>query len=65
MLHRVAPNVAYGDALLLGASLALECTGIVADPLAGLQTAAEAIDSGCAARVLAALAAVGQGAVKP
>ena len=55
----------HRDALLLGASLALECTGVVADPLAGLQTAAEAIDSGRAARVLAALAAVGQGAAKP
>jgi anthranilate phosphoribosyltransferase len=55
----------HRDALLLGASLALECTGIVAAPLAGLQLAAEAIDTGRAARVLAALAAVGHGAGRP
>ena len=55
----------HRDALLLGASLALECTGIAADPVAGLQVAAEAIDSGGAAEMLEELAAFGRGVRKP
>lgn len=55
----------HRDALLLGASLALECTGIAADPLAGLQVAAETIDSGRAAQMLDELADFGRGVRKP
>ena len=55
----------HRDALLLGASLALECTGIAADPVAGLQVAADAIDSGRAAEMLEELAAFGRGVRKP
>jgi anthranilate phosphoribosyltransferase len=55
----------HRDALLLGASLALECTGIAADPVAGLQVAADAIDSGRAAEMIEDLAAFGRGIRKP
>ena len=49
---------AHRDALVLGAALALECTGEVADPQAGAARASRAIDDGAAARVLQALAGV-------
>ncbi len=42
----------HRDCLLLGAALALEVAGKVNDPRAGVQCAAEAIDSGAARRVL-------------
>ncbi|MBM4233521.1 MAG: anthranilate phosphoribosyltransferase [Gammaproteobacteria bacterium] len=43
---------AHRDALLLGAALALECTGQITEPRVGIATAAAAIDDGRAARVL-------------
>jgi anthranilate phosphoribosyltransferase len=45
--------------LLLGASLALEVTGKVRNPLEGVECAADAIDSGAARRVLEAIARIG------
>ena len=53
---------AHRDALLMGASLALEVMGLVDGPRAGVERAAAAIDSGAAAALLAALAAFSQGA---
>jgi anthranilate phosphoribosyltransferase len=50
---------AHRDALLMGASLALECAGEVDGPEAGVARAARAIEDGSAARVLAALRRVG------
>ncbi len=50
---------AHRDCLLLGTALALEVAGQIEDPLAGVARAAEAIDNGSAARVLAALARLG------
>jgi anthranilate phosphoribosyltransferase len=50
---------AHRDALLLGAALALEIVGRVADPREGVRIAKEAIDSGAARRMLAALAGFG------
>ena len=47
----------HRDCLLLGAALALEVVGRTATPREGVECAAAAIDSGAAARVLAALAA--------
>jgi anthranilate phosphoribosyltransferase len=47
----------HRDALVMGASLALEVAGLAADARAGAALAAAAIDSGAAARVVAALAA--------
>jgi anthranilate phosphoribosyltransferase len=46
----------HRDALLMGASLALEVTGLAPDALAGVARAREAIDSGAATRVLDSLA---------
>jgi len=46
----------HRDCLLLGAALALEVTGKAAQPRQAIELAAAAIDSGAAARVLAALA---------
>ena len=45
----------HRDCLLLGAALALEVAGQVAKPREGIERAAAAIESGAAARVLAAL----------
>jgi anthranilate phosphoribosyltransferase len=57
-----AERGAHRDCLLLGASLALEVAGEVGEPRAGISRAAHAIDSGAAARLLAALAASGAAA---
>jgi anthranilate phosphoribosyltransferase len=51
----------HRNALLLGAALALEVSGQVAGPAAGVARAAAAIDSGAAARLLDALAHFGRG----
>ncbi|MHB1541369.1 MAG: anthranilate phosphoribosyltransferase [Steroidobacteraceae bacterium] len=53
---------AQRDCLLLGAALALEVAGEVADPRAAMDRAREAIDGGAAGRVLDTLARVGRGA---
>ena len=53
---------AHRDALLLGAALALEIVGKVANPRDGVALARQAIDSGAARRVLDSLAAFGNGA---
>jgi anthranilate phosphoribosyltransferase len=50
----------HRDALLLGASLALEVAGRAADPRDGVARAAAAIDGGSAARVLERLADFGR-----
>lgn len=50
---------AHRDALCMGASLALECAGIVATPRQGIARAAQALDSGAAQAVLDALANFG------
>jgi anthranilate phosphoribosyltransferase len=50
-----ADRGAHRDCLLLGAALALEVVGATSDPRAGIARAAEAIDSGAAARLLEAL----------
>jgi anthranilate phosphoribosyltransferase len=47
----------HRDCLLLGAALALEVAGKVAQPREGIERAAATIDSGAAARVLATLSA--------
>jgi anthranilate phosphoribosyltransferase len=47
----------HRDALVMGAALALEVTGLATDPRDGAARAAAAIDSGAAAGVVAALAA--------
>ena len=54
---RGAERGAHRDALLLGASLALEITAQVSDPRAGVARAADAIDSGAAAALLDRIAA--------
>lgn len=46
---------AHRDALVLGAALALECTGAVHSIAEGISTANRAIDEGAAARVLSSL----------
>jgi len=46
---------AHRDCLLLGTALALELAGVVAEPHAGMQRAAAAIDGGAARRLLEAL----------
>ncbi len=48
---------AHRDALLMGAALALEVTGEVETPLAGMERAAAAIDTGKARELVTALAA--------
>ena len=50
---------AHRDCLLLGAALALEVAGQTSGPREGLERAAQAIDGGAAARVLAGLRRVG------
>ena len=64
-LRAVLSGRAHGaqrDCLLLGAALALEVAGEVADPRAAMDRAREAIDGGAAGRVLDTLARVGRGA---
>jgi anthranilate phosphoribosyltransferase len=53
---------AHRDALCLGVSLALECTGLVNSPRDGLARAAAAIDTGAARTTLESLARFGAGA---
>ncbi len=50
---------AHRDALLLGAALALEVTGVEAAPRLAIARAAQAIDSGAATELLAQLAGAG------
>lgn len=50
---------AHRDALLMGASLALEVTGRAGEPRAGVALAQQALESGAAARTLDALARFG------
>ena len=50
---------AHRDALVMGAALVLEATGLAADPLEAAAAAGAAIDDGRASRVLDALAAFG------
>lgn len=50
---------AHRDALLLGASLVLELTGQVSEPVEGVAVAAEALDGGSASLLLSRLAAFG------
>jgi len=52
-------NGAHCDALLLGTALALEIVGRVTDPREGVRLAREAIASGAARRMLAALSGFG------
>jgi anthranilate phosphoribosyltransferase len=54
-------NGAHCDALLLGTALALEIVGRVTDPREGVRLAREAIASGAARRMLAALSGFGAG----
>jgi anthranilate phosphoribosyltransferase len=51
----------HRDALVMGAALALEVTGLASDARAGAARAAAAIDSGAASAVVAALAAYSRG----
>ena len=51
----------HRDALVIGASLALEVAGRVPDPRAGVERATQAIDSGAASAVVAQLAAFSRG----
>ena len=53
---------AHRECLLLGAALALEVAGMAKDLREGAERAAQAIDSGAAARLLDSLAAFGSGA---
>jgi anthranilate phosphoribosyltransferase len=57
-----AQRGAHRDCLLLGAALALEVADEVSGPRAGIERAAHAIDSGAAAKLLAALAVSGAAA---
>ena len=52
----------HRDCLLLGTALALEVAGEAQTPLAGMERAAHAIDSGAARRVLEAIVAFSNGA---
>lgn len=52
---------AHRDALLLGASLALEVAGVVTTARAGVERAAAAIDDGSATALLAKLVSIGAG----
>ena len=64
-LRRVLSGEQQGaprDALLLGAALALEVTGTEAAPRLAIARAAQAIDSGAAAALLARIALVPAGA---
>lgn len=59
-MHRVLRGAEHGghrDALVLGAALAMEVSGVVTEPKAAAQRAAQAIDSGAAATLLDCLAA--------
>ena len=51
----------HRDALVMGAALALEVTGLVLDARAGAERAAQAIDTGAASAVVARLAAFARG----
>jgi anthranilate phosphoribosyltransferase len=53
---------AHRDALILGAALALEVTGQVADATAGIDCASAAIEGGAAGRMLSKLADLGRSA---
>jgi anthranilate phosphoribosyltransferase len=57
-----ADRGAHRDCLLLGAALALEVAGVVAEPRAGIERAAAAIDGGAAAALLEKLRAQSRGA---
>jgi anthranilate phosphoribosyltransferase len=48
-------NGAHRDALIMGAALVAEVTGQVDDPASGAALAADAIDDGRAARLLASV----------
>ena len=50
---------AHRDALLMGAALVLEVTGLAGDPVAAVRAAAAALDDGRAGRLLDGLAAFG------
>jgi anthranilate phosphoribosyltransferase len=52
---------AHRDALVMGAALVLEVTGLAPDPAAAASAAAAAIDDGRAGRLLDALASFGAG----
>ncbi len=52
---------AHRDTLLMGAALALECTGLVADPMDGVARATAVIDGGTAKQMLQKLAEFGRG----
>ena len=52
---------AHRDALAIGAGLALEVTGTVKDPIEGIECARAAIRDGSGAKLLDALARIGQG----
>lgn len=54
---RAADRLAHRHALLLGASLALECAGVAADAADGIARAQAAIESGAAARLVEGLRA--------
>ena len=63
-MHRVLRGAEHGghrDALILGAALALEVTGAVADPRAGAAVPPQAIDTGAASRLLEQLVAFAAG----
>ncbi len=52
---------AHRDTLLMGAALALECAGLVADPMDGVARATAVIDGGAAKQMLQKLAEFGRG----
>jgi len=52
---------AHRDTLLMGAALALECAGLVADPMDGVVRATAVIDGGTAKQMLQKLAEFGRG----
>jgi anthranilate phosphoribosyltransferase len=52
-------TAAHRDALVLGAALALEVTGVAADATSAVQQARAALESGAGERLLAAIAAFG------
>jgi len=52
---------AHRDTLVMGAALALECAGLVADPMDGVARATAVIDGGTAKQMLQSLAEFGRG----
>ena len=54
-------TAAHRDALVLGAALAMEVTGAVTDPEAGVERAREALRDGTGARFIASLESFGEG----